>query len=365
MCTATRLILFAMASTANSAAAGGDLLQKILDRFAETDRNTSNGFTALNSTLETLTNKVQTVQEDQRKTAEEVSELQEEVGQVREEVVAVDQKIDKVDDRVQKLEEKTEDRFKLLESQLSARVVSLPVHVPSLSVGEQCSVQAKFELLLDHAKASSNIFAAGHVKDKTPAFGVKRMIERYFSKVDARVLPKLGVTKVWRFAVDESKVGQVKAIINTQIMAIRDHGWWVQQDVPLQLRKMYSNCFNFFKRARDLHVELRRWYLNVDDGYVLLDSTPVVPVYLVPKCTDNWPEIAGLLNELVAEVSESEWFESAKAPLKVPEGFLAKWCEALGVESPGNPESTLTEATLSSNGVSDEQDDDMSGGGGG
>jgi hypothetical protein len=341
-----------------------DLFQKIMDRFDDTDKKNGDGFSNLNQKLTSLSSRVEKVASDQSKTADEVEVLQDEVKQVKEEVGEARATAEKAIDMTEALEKKTEERFLALEQKLGARVSSLPVHVPSFTISEQCSVQSRFEALLEQARVSQNIFAAGHVKDKVPSFGIKKMTEIYFSKANPRCLPKLGSTKVWRFSVDEEKISLTKNIINTQIMAIRDHGWWVQQDVPLPLRQMYSTCFAFFKRVKDLHDNLRKWFLNADDGYVVLDLVPVVPVYLVPKNTDKWVPLAALLNELVAGLVQTEWMDSVKKPIIVPNDFIEKWCDALGVDRL----STSDDKSVGSSTPTNErllEDVDMDQGGGG
>ncbi len=333
-----------------------DLFKKIMERFDDTDNKTSSGFRDLNTTLNGLSSRVEVVTNEQKKTADEVVILQDTMLEVKEEAATARQTAEQAIQKHDELAKKTDECFVELEQKLGVRVSTLPVHVPSFTISEQCSVQSKFESLLEQARASQNIFAAGHVKDKVPAFGVKRMTELYFSKVNPHCLPKMGSTKVWRFTVDEEKVTLAKTIVNTQIMAIRDHGWWVQQDVPLQLRQMYSNCFSFFKRVKELHDRLRRCYLNADDGFVLLDSVPVVPVYLVPKDTNKWLSLAALLNDLVGDIGETEWMEAAKSPVRVPDEFVPKWCAALGVDAPIKPITARHSSVVDSVGATDEDD---------
>jgi hypothetical protein len=223
--------------------------------------------------------------------------------------------------------------------------VAFPAPVPtSCSVREQCSVDAKFQNLLKQASAMSGCYAAGHVP-ADPVTGVrpsvkpfKQVIATYFPGFKLKVLASTGASKIVRFAVEPNPQGDVslqnfETVLKSSIISIRGDGWWFQQELPPTLRQMYSNAYKFFKETKTEYPLIRPFMLDVVGGFVTIDETKVVPVYLVPKNKAVWKQLGGVLQNVVASFLTMDWLDSMAGKLTVEQSHVDEWLSILGAKS--------------------------------
>jgi hypothetical protein len=223
--------------------------------------------------------------------------------------------------------------------------VAFPAPVPtSCSVREQCSVDAKFQNLLKQASAMSGCYAAGHVP-ADPVTGVrpsvkpfKLIVATYFPGFKLKVLASAGVSKIIRFTVEPNPQGDLppqnfETVLKSSVISIRGDGWWFQQELPPTLRQMYSNAYKFFKETKAEYPVIRPFMLDVADGYVTIDETRVVPVYLVPKNKAVWKQLGGVLLNVVASFLTMDWLDSMAGKLTVEQSHIDEWLSILGAKS--------------------------------
>ncbi len=206
---------------------------------------------------------VKTLPEKQKKTDEEVQSLQDDVDGLRNYFKELREKVDgKVDKLESEFNAHKAEVEKILNERLEkfeARANAVLSQVPSLSVAQQCSVEDKFGALLKEAVARKNIFVIGKVPDAPPTVLLATAMKRHFEQYGAKLLPAVGKATIRRFSIPDDKVGQAKETLMHYNLAIRDLGYWVVQDSPPALRRMYSNVYAFYKFRRDLLPFLRRF----------------------------------------------------------------------------------------------------------
>jgi hypothetical protein len=228
--------------------------------------------------------------------------------------------------------EATASKFCVLEAAFLSKVQALPVKFPALTAGQQLTVNERFESLRTQAKACRNIFVFGNVPDFGSSVSLKAVITNFFPSCGIRLMPKTGKTKVWRVSVPTDKIDDVKKIAESNVFSIRDQGWWIQQDLPPKLRQMHSNAYAFIKLLREKFLRLRPFVFEADDGYLVVEKTAIVPVYLIPKKKDKWDDLATVLASEIGALVESEWLENVVANNIDKERILEKWCAVLGLE---------------------------------
>ncbi len=306
--------------------------EMIFQRLDQMDDNNKKGFETFTKTVSKLTEDFASMQTSQAALKQEVGVVQGETAELKEGMVTVHRRLDDTNLKIDELSEATANRFRELEAALLVKVKSLPIQFPALSVGQQMSVNERFESLRNQAKACRNIFVLGNVPDFGPVAPLKSVILNFFPKCDMKSLPKAGKTKVWRVSVQMEKVDEVKKISEVNVFSIRDHGWWIQQDLPLKLRQMHSNAYTFIKLLKDRFLRLRLFVYEAEDGYLVVEKTPIVPVYLIPKKRDKWEELATVLASEIGGLVETEWLKSVLTNNIDPKSILEKWCAVLGVE---------------------------------
>ncbi len=321
------------------------------------DENNKNGFETFTKSVVKLTEDFAAMQTTQTKLKQDVGTVQGETLQLREEVIAVNTRVDETDSKIEVLKEATANKFRELEAAFLAKVQSLPVKFPALTIGQQLTVNERFESLRAQAKACRNVFVLGNVPDYGSSVPLKSVIMNFFPTCGMRLMPKAGKTKVWRVTVPLDKIEETKKIAEANVFSIRDHGWWIQQDLPPKLRQMHSNAYAFIKLVREKFLRVRPFLFEADDGYLVVEKTAIVPVYLVPKKKDKWEELATVLASEIGALVESEWLENVVANNIDKERILEKWCAVLGVEvSCGQIEAEALEVDESTDGNSQKKD---------
>jgi outer membrane murein-binding lipoprotein Lpp len=313
--------------------------EQVLERLEKMDQNNTRGFETLNNKVSKLSTDFATMQSSQATLKQDVDEVKAETVQLKEDMVAVNdraddahKKIDDVHSKIDELRISTENRFRELESALFAKARALPVQFPTLSAGQQLSINERFESLRVQAKSCRNIFVMGHVPDYDKPAPLKSVLTNFFLKCEVKLLPKAGKTKVWRFSVPMGREVETKRIAEANVFGIRDHGWWIQQDLPPKLREMHSNAYSFIKLAKDRFLRLRKTFFEADDGYLTVEKTPLVPVYLIPKKKDKWCDLATVLASEIGGMVETEWLESVVSSNIDVSSLIEKWSAVLGVE---------------------------------
>jgi hypothetical protein len=92
---------------------------------------------------------------------------------------------------------------------------------------------------------------------------------------------------------------------------------------------MNSNAYAFFKVARDKYSLIRNFRFEAEDGYLKMNDSPFLPIYLVPNKRESWSELAALLTELVVDYVNQDWLTTVTMEFKVPESFTSRWCKLL------------------------------------
>ncbi len=250
----------------------------------------------------------------------------------------VDQRVDQAFAEIAALRELLEGR------------AACPAPVPSqCTVSDQCSVSAKFQNLLSQASTMAGCYAAGHVPPdkvtgvKPSAKSFKFIADNYFSNFHLKILASTGISKTVRFTVEPknpatTKVGDFEAVLKSIVMGVRGDGWWIQQELPATLCQMYSNAYQFFKAVKSEFKVLRRYVFDAQDGYITMDGTRIVPVYLVPKNRAVWKELGGVLLNIVASFLTVDWLDSMTSQLTVDQSHVDEWMEIVSakLEKPGN-----------------------------
>jgi hypothetical protein len=251
------------------------------------------------------------------------------VDEIRTDLGDVQGKVEKIQQEFTDYKSEVEQKFLELKATFDKKANAVSTQVPSLTVAQQSTVEEKFQALLLEAKAVQSTFVVGKINNEQQTVTMNTLIKRHFERFEAKLLPVVGKSQTRRFAVPPEKVEDVKNTIRHYNTAIRDLGWWVVQDAPPALRRLNSNAYTFFKYARDQFPPLRKVRFEAENGYLKIDDSAFLPVYLVPTNRAKWKQLASLLMELAVEQTELDWLEAATSPFVLPEGFVEKWCMVL------------------------------------
>jgi hypothetical protein len=304
---------------------------RVLERLTKMEQDNKEGFNNIGSKVSQLVNDFATMQSSQASFQTELGEMKAESAQIKEDVATASRRADDAHSRIDELKQATENRFRELETALLNKARALPVQFPTLSAGQQLSINERFEALRVQAKSCRNIFVFGHVPDFAQPASLKSVITNFFLKCEMKQLPKAGNTKVWRVSVPMGKEELTKKIAEANVFGIRDHGWWVQQDLPPKLREMHSNAYAFIKLVKDRFRRLRPFLFEAEDGHFMVEKTPLVPVYLIPTKKDKWNELATVLASEIGGMVETEWLESVVSSNINVASVVEKWSAVLGI----------------------------------
>jgi hypothetical protein len=272
--------------------------------------------------------------------------IREELGGLKDEVAAVKEEQQIQATNIRDVDQRVDQAFAeiaALRALLEGRAAR-PAPVPSqCTVGDQCSVSAKFQNLLTQASTMAGCYAAGHVPPdkvtgvKPSAKSFKLIADTYFSNFHLKILASTGISKTVRFTVEPknpatTKVGDFEAVLKSVVMAVRGDGWWIQQELPATLRQMYSNAYQFFKAVKSEFKVLRPYVFDAQDGYITMDGTRIVPVYLVPKNRAVWKDLGGVILNIVASFLTVDWLDSMTSQLTVEQSHIDEWMEIVGAK---------------------------------
>jgi hypothetical protein len=79
-----------------------------------------------------------------------------------------------------------------LRAAFEAKASVVSVKVPSLTAAQQCSVEDKFQALLNEAKAMQTVFVVGKVPDVRQTVPLTTLMKRHFDAHGAKLLPEGG-----------------------------------------------------------------------------------------------------------------------------------------------------------------------------
>jgi hypothetical protein len=178
-----------------------------------------------------------------------------------------------------------------------------------------------------------SVFVVGKIRDVRQTVPLSTLMKRHFNVFGASLTTTAGKGGTFRFSVAADKIEDVKSTIRHYNMAIRDLGWWVVQDAPPALRRMNSNAYAFFKMAREEFSLIRNFRFEAEDGYLKMNDSPFLPVYLVPNKKDCWKKLASLLTELVIDYVDKDWLTAVTTEFTVPENFTTRWFKLLREQS--------------------------------
>jgi hypothetical protein len=333
----------------------------LFERFDQLEEENTSRFDNVVEKLTDYNTRVEKVIEQQSKTTEEVEQLQTDVDEIRTDVHDVKEKMENLRTDFSAYKKGMDEKMAELKAAFEARSSSVSVRVPSLTAVQQCSVEDKFQQLLEEAKALQSVFVLGKIPNEQQTVSMGTLLQRHFGKFGVKLLPAVGKAQTRRFSVPPEKVDEVKHTIRSYNLPIRDLGWWVVQDAPPALRRMNSTAYAFFKFARDHCPLLRKFRFEAEGGYLTMGEVPFLPVYLVPTKKTTWKQLAELLTELVIDHIEKDWLQTVVAGFKLPKGFSAKWCAI--VQSDGGDKRDTRAEGPSDSYMEDEDDNSAAGGG--
>jgi hypothetical protein len=256
----------------------------------------------------------------------------------------------------------------------------LPQVLPKPKDNSDVRVQAAFQDLLASAEAQKQAFVIGMVDEKDdkdrqilPEVPYEEIFRRFFgnirfdaAKPTVQVANKLPIV---RFVVQRDDVHQAKMIVRDRNREMRLLGWWVAQESPKDLRDMNSNAIKFFKVAKETCPELKRVYLQAEDGFVKFAYTPILPVFSIPTDTTKWAKLAPLLWKMVDEVRNVDWVSRQKKSTSISSSLYDEWGDIVDPQSGGATaalkDCSTTRAVENGGGGGDgdneDEDDDMIG----
>jgi hypothetical protein len=223
-------------------------------------------------------------------------------------------------------------------------------------------VQMAFQDLLASAEGQKRTFVVG-MKDEKDAEGktilpevpFKTIFKSFFRgiryKQDEPTTAASNKLPIIRFVVHPDDVHQTKMIIRERGREMRLLGWWAAQESPKDLRDMESNAVKFFVEAKNICKDLKRVWLQAEDGFVKAASVPILPVFSIPKDKTKWPLLAPILLKMVEDIRDQDWLSRQKKPKAVNPMLYEQWGditdppEAAAVESSDGEDSDESEAS--------------------
>jgi hypothetical protein len=121
----------------------------------------------------------------------------------------------------------------------------------------------------------------------------------------------------------------MKLRVRDQWRAAKDVGWWFGQESPVDLCQMQTNAFRFIMDAKQHCNELRRFYLEAEDGFIRYSHVPFLPVYLVPTDKELWPLLAPILLKMVRSIKMEDWVKRFKGVKKLNPTLVQDWNSVL------------------------------------
>jgi hypothetical protein len=141
----------------------------------------------------------------------------------------------------------------------------------------------------------------------------------------------------------------MKIRIRDNWRAVKDVGWWIGQENPADLRQMEINAIRFVMETKMVCNELRRFYVEVEDGFLRFQGAPFLPVYMVPFGKEKWAHLAKILLKILQSFRSMNWVDRFRRNLrKVDPTLVEEWNNVFRAsdptESPEEDEEEFAEA---------------------
>jgi hypothetical protein len=196
-----------------------------------------------------------------------------------------------------------------------------------------------------------------------PTVPFKEIFKRFFHGIrymqEEPTTAQSNKLPIIRFVVHQSDVHQAKMIIRDRGREMRLLGWWAAQETPKDLRDMEANAVKFFVKAKEVCKDLKRVWLQAEDGFVKAASVPILPVFSVPKDTSLWPKLAPILLKMVEDIREQDWLTRQKKPKAVDPKLYGEWGDVTDPPGASNSESSDSDSDKSGSYSSAEEDEDI------
>lgn len=258
-------------------------------------------------------------------------------------IEAVNVRVDGVQEDIVKLKDEIYQKLRSVDSNCKAAIANRPS-------GSGCfklygrgprdlsnRAEGEFYLLVSQATAKRHVFVVGHAMDAAgnpvhTILTVKEVLLKYFSTVDYELLTTNpnSVTSVRRFRVHPAHPSVTKQIARDINSELCSKGWWIQQETPNKLRKINGVATKFFMEAKKTEPTLRRYTFEVDCGYITIDGTSILPVFMIPEDIQKWAGLAKLLAESVKVLLDLPWLQQMANPVKIDFDVLKKWGQIIG-----------------------------------
>jgi hypothetical protein len=88
---------------------------------------------------------------------------------------------------------------------------------------------------------------------------------------------------------------------------------------------MQTNAFRFIMFSKKVCDELRRYYLEAEDGFIRFARVPFLPVYLVPTKEAKWKDLSRVLLKMVRSVRGRDWVDRFRGVKELEPELIAEW----------------------------------------
>jgi hypothetical protein len=333
-----------------------ETIAKILDLCKNTNEEVSK-----------IREKLETTASELTKVKEKVEDVQGRIESVEKDSTETKTKIAELEKRQAEMEEKLEERllaklqsrvnvssppFSRLENSslqpsgvtrsampLEKTMVATAKIVPEARLREESGkkIHDAFQELLRAAETRKQTFLVGVVEkinengcQMRPQLNFRLFVNRFFDGLRFEE-GKLGRAQstglpLGRVTVHPDDIHTAKLRIRDGWREAKDLGWWVGQESPIDLRQMETTAFRFIMETKTMCDGLRRFYLEVEDGFLRFQGAPFLPVYMVPANKELWPALAEVLLKMVQSIRSLGWLDRFRHDLrKVEPGLLDEW----------------------------------------
>jgi hypothetical protein len=305
-----------------------------------------------------------------RETKEDTTNMRGTLDAVVQDVAAVKMQVDSIDTRVKKveqdnvtltnrvvsLEKKKRETEEEMEKRIEKRILEklraeqVPVRQeqrappsplqtktnPAMGGKTGKKIHEAFQELLRAAEARKNTFLFGVIEQYTPTgaqlrplLSYDRIVRRFFHGIRYEMKP-LGRAQstdmpLGKVVVHLEDVHEAKLRIRDRWRETRDYGWWVGQENPPDLRFMQANAFRFIMYAKKVCEELRRFYLEAEEGFIRFARVPFLPVYLVPTKEAKWKDLSHVLLKMVLSVRGRDWMDRFRGVKELEPELIIEW----------------------------------------
>ena len=274
---------------------------------------------------------------------DQVTKVENRVTAVEESVVAVNVRVDGVQGELATMRDEFFERLQSVELNLKSEIANRPTTSGTFKNyakgprGMTNHAEGEFYALVNQALSKRHVFVMGHVNDDhgnpTPTkMSAKEILQKYFATVDYELLTTNtnSVSQVRRFRVHPAHIAVTKQMARDINSEIRSIGWWIQQETPNELRRMNGVAVKFFVEAKKVEPALRKYNFDVECGYITINGSEMVPVFMIPEDTQKWSQLATLLVDIVKESTNLPWLERIANPPKMNYELLKKWGAIVG-----------------------------------